>query len=169
MGVISAFLLTALLAVAMIAFPATARIAAPASLPAKTALAMAEAAVDRCQSLGYPVVAIVTSSEGLVRIQYQSDDAHAIDVASARRKAATAAMTGHPTSEPAAIAKSFPGCPALLQSLYPDALAVNGGVPILSGARIVGAIGIAGGPGEGIDERCALAGISVASAFGAGS
>lgn len=157
-----------LVALAAMALPSALAAADGAALPARSALTMAEAAVSLCQSLGHPVVAVVSSPEGLVRVQFLSDDAHPIDVASARRKAATAAMTGHATSAAAAIAKEAPAYGPLLTTLFPDALAIGGGVPILSDSHVIGAIGVAGAPGGPIDERCALAGIAAVTRFHAG-
>jgi uncharacterized protein GlcG (DUF336 family) len=40
-----------------------------------------------------------------------------------------------------------------------DVLAVAGGVPILFGKEVVGAVGVSGSPGVAHDERCADIGI----------
>ncbi|MDB5738416.1 MAG: GlcG, partial [Sphingomonas bacterium] len=139
---------------------------APLGLPisfglnAAAALQMAQAAVSMCEARGYPVVAIITSAEGMTRIQYMSDGAHPIDIESARRKAATAARTGRATSALAAAAKANGAFASILTTLMPDSLPVGGGLPILRDMRIVGAIGVGGAPGADLDEDCARVGVA---------
>jgi uncharacterized protein GlcG (DUF336 family) len=83
---------------------------------------------------------------------------HLLD--SARRKAYTAASSNSRTSAMSKAVDERSGVPDPHLVYLEGVLMVGGGVPILAGGELIGAIGVAGSPGSVHDEECADAAIA---------
>jgi uncharacterized protein GlcG (DUF336 family) len=124
------------------------------------ALDVASAALDAARVRGYRVAVAVADRGGHLLVLLRGDGAgpHLID--SARRKAYTAASARHRTSAMSKAVDERSGEPDPHLVHLEGVLMVGGGVPILAGDEIIGAIGVAGSPGSVHDEECADAGIA---------
>jgi glc operon protein GlcG len=100
-------------------------------------------------------IAIVDAGGHLVLFQ-KMDQTNLGAVAVAQRKAETSALFRRATKVFEDVATSTPGGMRLL-SLGPELVAVEGGVPLLEGGAVVGAIGVSGMQ-SGQDGQVALAG-----------
>jgi len=124
------------------------------------ALEAAKAALDAGRARGYHIAVAVTNRGGQLLVLLRSDDAgpHLID--SSRRKAYAAASSNSRTSVMAKAVDARSGVPDPHLVYLNEVLMVGGGVPILVGGELIGAIGVAGAPGSVHDEECADAGIA---------
>jgi uncharacterized protein GlcG (DUF336 family) len=128
-------------------------------VPAALALEAAQTALTTCTANGYNVGAAVVDSSGATRLLIGVDAARQGALDSSVRKAFTAVTLASPTASIEASAKTDPAVQAKIAA-DPRLFARAGGVPILAGGKIVGAIGVGGAPGGEKDEVCAMAGIA---------
>jgi glc operon protein GlcG len=156
------YLLTAVAALAFAA-PAESQTAAPSAVPpaygAPIGLDAAEALIDRAvaaaKARGFRMaIAIVEPSGELVAFA-KMDDTQYGSTYVAQRKAATAARYRQSTG--AMEQRTLAGRTVTLANA--DSLPIAGGIPILSGSRIIGAIGVSGAAASEDEEiaRAALA------------
>ncbi len=124
------------------------------------ALEAARAALATGQGRGYRIAVAVADRGGHLLVLLRSDGAgpHLID--SARRKAYTAASARHRTSVMSKAVDERSGEPDPHLVYLEGVLMVGGGVPIVAGGEVIGAIGVGGSPGSIHDEECADAGIA---------
>jgi len=131
------------------------------SLSMADALRVAQAAVNFCMAEGYRTGAAVVDSQGEARAMVNADGADGSHVFVAMRKAEVAVVFGRPSAAARdAIAKD----PALLKRVTPAMFVEGGGVPIMRGGRLIGAVAVSGAAGMPIghqDEVCAAAGLRV--------
>jgi uncharacterized protein GlcG (DUF336 family) len=120
-------------------------------------LAIAVAALDRCESDGNSVSVAVVDRAGRLRVFLQADGANPHNLELARRKAYTARTFGRTSAEWAKRTSELPELAA--QRQLADVIALRGGVPIKIGNETIGAVGVSGSSSEG-DEKCAMAGIA---------
>jgi uncharacterized protein GlcG (DUF336 family) len=124
------------------------------SLPmAKT---IAEVTLATCQAKGYHTAVAVVDRAGQVMVILRDEQANALHVEMARRKAYTAKMFRMTTAEfqKRATDPNYTG-----QKDLPDILALGGGVPIQLGSETIGGVASAGSTQEQ-DDACAKAGIA---------
>lgn len=121
------------------------------------ALAAAEAAEAACA--GYKVGVAVIDSAGMPKLYHIPDGTTGYHAYTAFRKAWTALSFARPTSQVGALTKTDP---AVRQRIVADSnyLSFAGGVPLVVGSVIVGAIGVSGADVSAVDERCAQAGVA---------
>ncbi len=131
----------------------------PPAVPAMLALEAAETALTTCTGNGYNVGAAVVDSSGATRLLIGVDAARQGALDSSIKKAFTAVTLASPTAAIEASAKTDPAVQAKIAA-DPRLFARAGGVPIMMGGKIVGAIGVGGAPGGEKDEVCAMAGIA---------
>lgn len=124
-------------------------------LPLKIALRAAQVAVANCQGKGQQVAATVVDAEGVVIAQLRNDGTTTASLDASKGKAYAAAGFKSPTDGLAAAAATNPG---LLQ--VPGFVILAGGLPIASGGRVVGGIGVGGAPSGAIDKTCAQAALA---------
>jgi uncharacterized protein GlcG (DUF336 family) len=133
---------------------------APARGPALgLALEAAHAAIEACHARQQNVSVAVVDSAGVHKILLASDGAHQRGVQSSTAKALTALAFGQPTSAVAERAKQD----AALQARIAGDPSLNsraGGLPIVAGGTVIGAIGVGGARGSDNDEACARAGLA---------
>lgn len=103
------------------------------------------------------VVAVVDRGGNLVILQ-RDDDVGPHNTLAAQKKAFTALSTKSDTRELARRAAADPETRNL--NTVPDLLLLGGGVPVKSGDRVIGAIGVAGTGGPADDQRCAAGAVN---------
>jgi len=129
------------------------------------ALVAAKTALEESRRRGYPRFAVaVTNRTGHLLVLLKSDDGGPHLVDSARRKAYTAASMNARTSKASKAVDERTGEPDPHLVYLNDVLIVGGGVPIIAGGELIGAIGAASSPGSVHDEECVEAGIAAIAA-----
>lgn len=126
----------------------------------KTALKMAQKALEACDRRGYAVSVAVVDAGGNLKVLLRHDKAGPHTVDSSSKKAYTAFTLKRPTSEYAQKIAEKPEIQAL-RDMNEKILLLGGGLPIFYKGKIVGGIGVGGAPGGGLDERCARAALEV--------
>jgi uncharacterized protein GlcG (DUF336 family) len=131
------------------------------TLSTDAALQVASAALAQCRSDGQKVTISVVDHAGREKIRVRDDGAAPHTEVHSFRKAYTAATYRMPSAE---YAKRVTELRAFGPVLLPNITTAAGGVPIRSGDRVIGAIGISGTPGSAgggeHDAKCAEAGIA---------
>jgi uncharacterized protein GlcG (DUF336 family) len=116
---------------------------------------IANAAIAKCQSMGFKIAVSVLDRGGLALVMLRDENASLHTVESSDRKAYTARTFRQPS---AAIVKRILDNPAVAGfKEYTRVIALAGGLPIKIGDDVIGAIGVSGSPGK--DDDCAQAGI----------
>ena len=124
------------------------------------AQAVANAAMDKCKSMGFKVSVAVLDRDGLPIVMLRGDGAGLSTPEGADRKAYTARSFNAPSAD---FVKRMKDNPAVAGSIeYTRVLALGGGLPIKVGSDVVGAVGVSGSPGK--DDVCSQAGIDKVSA-----
>jgi uncharacterized protein GlcG (DUF336 family) len=102
------------------------------------------------------IITVVGPSGDLIYFT-KMDGAQYGSIAISQQKARTAAIFRRPTKIfEEALAK---GGPTLTLLTLPGVIASAGGVPIIIGGKVAGALGVSGSPSGSIDEQAALAGL----------
>src|SRR5260221_7251532 len=119
------------------------------------AKAIAEGAIESCQSKGYRVSAVVVNRAGETLVAFRGDGSGPHTMENARRKAYTAMTFRQPTT---AYAKRFAdNDPTVRQQVtLPNVIAIGGGLPIKVGEDVIGGARVSRSPG--VDEPCLQAG-----------
>lgn len=128
----------------------------PAALPVTIAIKAARVALAACVSEGLTITVTVTDREGVPRVILMSDGTGALSVITSRRKAYTAAALGITTAQ---LAKNAAAMNFVPESIDPEPVALQGGVPILRHGVVVGGLGVGGADRGDADEVCAIAGL----------
>jgi len=123
------------------------------------ALEAVETAQATCQAKGYRVTALVMDQHGVLVALLSGDNASYRTPELAGSKAATAIKYKVASG---VIQRRADAEPALVDELKADpkiGAAHQGGLPIMAGAEIIGAIAVSGAAGGQNDEACAKAGL----------
>ena len=132
---------------------------APARGP-ETVLALeaAQAATAACTMNGYRTAASIVDSGGVLKVLLAVDGASKQAVESSTKKAVTANALKASTSS---VLDKMKTDTALATKLSGDtSLFVRaGGIPLMAGSDVIGAIGVGGAPGGDKDEACAKAAV----------
>ncbi len=121
----------------------------------ETAKKIAAGTIAECQSNKWNVAVAVVNTHGSLVYYERMNHTQSASARIAVDKASAAAMYRRPTRAFVdAIAKTGPAVMTL-----PGVVASPGGVPIMSGGRVIGAVGVSGVTGDQ-DEQCAKAGIA---------
>jgi uncharacterized protein GlcG (DUF336 family) len=119
------------------------------------AQAIAQAALEQCQSMGFKVAVAVVDRGGQTIVMLRGDGAGLHTPEGADRKAFTARTFSQPSAD---FVKRLTDRPDSAGSVhYTRVLALPGGLPIKAGNEVVGAVGVSGSPGK--DDVCSQAGI----------
>ncbi len=121
----------------------------------ETAKKVAAGTIAECQKNGWRVAVAVVNTHGSLVYYERMDDTQSASAAIAPGKASAAAMYRRPTR---VFAEVITKSGAALTTL-PGVVASPGGVPIVVGGKIIGAVGVSGVTGDQ-DEQCAKAGVS---------
>lgn len=129
-----------------------------ASITTRAALRAAEAGLACGAARGVAVVVTVVDVGGAPVVTLRGDGAFVASIDIARDKAWTAATFGLSTDR---LCEAIDHREVLREgiALRPGVVLFGGGVPILEGDRVVGAIGVSGGS-EDDDRACAAAGLA---------
>jgi uncharacterized protein GlcG (DUF336 family) len=114
-------------------------------IPLDTAKDVIEAAEDRAEEIGQPMVVTVANSEGNLVGQHRMDDAWLASVSISRNKAYTAAALDMPTHELAEPSEPGNSLYGLQTTDDNDIVIFGGGYPLEKNGDVVGAIGASGG------------------------
>ena len=116
---------------------------------------IAEAALAECTSRGFRTSVAVVDRSGNLLVVLRHELAHPVTVEMARDKAYTAVVFRGSTAD---FQRDTANDPARLpQRDVPGILALGGGVPLLSGGEIIGAVA-SSGSSQTTDDECARAG-----------
>jgi len=163
-----AFRILVLVALALPATPSAAQgLVTERTLSLDAALELATAAMAACRQHGSRVTITVLDHAGRTKVVLRGDGSNPHSVEHSFRKAYTALTYRMPSGEYGKrAAGQFPNSFGALN--LPDIATAAGGLPVLAGDTLVGAIGISGTPGArgagaggggAADEACAQAGI----------
>ena len=132
-----------------------------ATVSTDAALQIASAALAQCRSDGQKVTISVVDHAGREKLRLRDDGAAPHSELHSFRKAYTALTYKMPSGEYGKRVKELSN---LGPVLLPNITTAAGGVPIRSGDRVIGAVGISGTPGSAgggeHDAKCAEAGIA---------
>jgi glc operon protein GlcG len=121
----------------------------------ETAKKIAAATIAECQSNKWNVAVAVVNTHGSLVYYERMNNTQSASAKIAVDKASAAAMYRRPTRAFVdAIAKGGPSIMTL-----PGVVASPGGIPISSGGKVIGAVGVSGVTGDQ-DEQCAKAGLA---------
>lgn len=144
-----------LAAVFAISSSAGAQVLTEKNISVRMALTIAETALTECT---VRVSVTVVDRAGRLRVFLQGDDASPHNLELSRRKAYTALTFRRPSSE---WAKRTAEGDVTGQRSLAEVIPLGGGVPIMVGEAVIGAIGLSGAPGgQPKEEACAKAGIA---------
>jgi uncharacterized protein GlcG (DUF336 family) len=116
---------------------------------------IANAALEKCQSMGYKVSVVVIDRDGLQVVMLRGDGAGLHTPEGADRKAYTARTYRSPSANFAKRVQTEPAYAPATQ--YTRVLALAGGLPIMTDGQVIGAVGVSGSPGK--DDVCSQAGL----------
>lgn len=119
------------------------------------ALEAANAALAACKADGFTVAVAVTDAAGKLKVAFAPDGTRTNGVYMALRKDVTAAAFKMSTL---ALREKIAADPSLLAQVKPNMSLLPGGLPIMAGGRVVGAISTSGATAH-VEEKCAQAGI----------
>lgn len=149
---------------AALAFSVSSAFAADAPWPeqplqhAEVSLALAKQLLDgaltACHARGRNAVAAVVDRGGNLVALLRDDHVGPHNTSAAQRKAYTALSTRTATRLLAERARNDPDSANL--NTIDSLLLLGGGVPLVSGRQVIGAIGVAGAGGAAMDESCAM-------------
>ncbi len=120
------------------------------NLSSEHAMRLAQTAVAVCAHNNQSVAATVVDRTGAVLAVLRADKTGPTAVAGSERKAYTAASFKTTTGALMERSKQNPNI-----NNIPGTLALTGGIPILVGDDVIGAIGVGGAPNGQIDAQCA--------------
>jgi uncharacterized protein GlcG (DUF336 family) len=128
------------------------------SITLEAARAMILAAEQKAEALGLAVAVTVLDESGVLKAFSRMDGAPLIAVDASRKKAMTAVGYGIPTGK--SWFDFIEKDPILREGVhgFTDFMLMGGGIPVISGDRVIGAVGVSGGHYE-TDQQCAAAAI----------
>jgi uncharacterized protein GlcG (DUF336 family) len=148
--------------VTAVAGSADAQLISAKDLSVDMAVTIAQTAVQTCKAQGYNVSAHVLGRAGEVLVAMRGDDTGPHTLENSMKKAWTARAQRAPSVNFAKTVQQNPTAGAIhLTNMVP----AQGGLPIMVGMDIVGAVGVSGAPGGDKDEACAKAGIDKVAAM----
>ena len=124
------------------------------SITLSAAADAALAAVEKCRGDGFRVAAVVVDRGGNVKAVLRDDGASPHTVDTSKKKAFTSFFFRIPSADFVARVAANPGLRDITGTI-----ALGGGLPLRSGAEVIGAIGVGGAPSGDADQACAQAGV----------
>ena len=147
--------LASLAVAAALSSPAGAQVLTQKNVSVAMAQSIANAALARCQSMGFKVSVTVVDRAGFALVMLRGDGAGLHTPEGSDRKAYTARTYSSPSANFAKRVTTEPNYAPAIQ--YNRVLALAGGLPIKAGNEVIGAVGVSGSPGK--DDVCSQAGI----------
>lgn len=140
---------------------ANAQLVASKDMSVPMAVTIAQTAIQTCKAQGYNVSVNVLGRGGEVLVAMRGDDTGPHTMENSFKKAWTARATRQPSVNFVNAVKNNPTAGAIhLTNMVP----AQGGLPIMAGMELVGAVGVSGAPGGDKDEACARSGIEKVAA-----
>ena len=124
---------------------------------------MVDAAVAEAQSMSVPVTVVIVDESGIAKEMLRMDGAPLVSVQTAVNKAYAAAAIGMPPDEFYAAIKSDAAAVTEFGT-RPGLALIAGGLPVIAGGKVAGAIGVAGAMTAAEDRR--IAEVAIANANG---
>ncbi len=115
------------------------------------------AAVSEASTMGVPVTVVVVDESGVLKSMVRQDGAPLVSIETATNKAYAAAAIGMPPDDFYAAIESD-GAAVASFATRPGLALIAGGIPILVGGRVAGAVGVAGAMTGAEDRRIAEVG-----------
>src|SRR5438874_11628455 len=140
--------------------PASAQLIEHKDLSLAAALTIATAAAERCKAEGYTVSVAVVGREAQLLVHLRGDGSPPHSMENSYRRAYTALTFRRPTIE---VEKRMRVDPADQLTRLEHVMAPQGGLPIVVGGDVIGAVAVSGAPGGDKDEACAKAGLDKAA------
>ncbi len=128
--------------------------ASSAFLDVATAKRLAELAYENCQAEEFAVSVSVVDSQGTLLVFLRGEKSGPHTVETSFKKAYTAASLKAPTGVLSLLVNQ-PGL-SQLGDMANDILLLRGGLPIFSGASLIGGIGLSGAPSPKAEETCGV-------------
>lgn len=116
---------------------------------------IAKAAVDDCREKGYQVSAVVVDRGANPQVVLRDDKTNRFTIQIAEEKANAVILSGVASS----VFRKNRGDIQQEMNHVKGVLVLEGGVPIIAGGEMIGALGVSGAPGGDKDEECAVAAI----------
>jgi uncharacterized protein GlcG (DUF336 family) len=141
-----------------------------AGVPLDVAVEAAQAAIAACRSSGYQISITILNADYSTRVVLRDADVPEPTVEIGRRKAYTVIKTGMSSGDFGKTVPGQPPPPAPGAAPPPPPGPINGdpslipwagGLPILAGGELLGAMSASGAPGGEKDEACVRAGLAV--------
>jgi uncharacterized protein GlcG (DUF336 family) len=132
----------------------------PASPSMAAALKIARAAIAACH--GHHIGVTVLDAAGYPKLIYIPDGSYGFHAYMSFRKANTAVKFAMPSGKVAEAMKTDPRLAAKYHAGADDFITFAGGLPLWSGRKLLGAVGVSGAGPSDIDEGCAAAAIKAA-------
>ena len=117
---------------------------------------IAQEAMTTCRANGFKVTVAVVDSANIMKVFLRDDGAANATVEVARMKANSVLAFGRPSGPPANLPAGAPVPPPIL----PGTINAQGGLPIMVGDQLIGAVAVSGAPGGDKDAACAMAGLN---------
>ena len=118
-------------------------------LTLEVAQTIAQEALAKCRAGGYKVTVTVVDHANVLKAFLRDDGSRMETVENSRMKAYTVIVNGRASSPPANLPPGTPVPPAVL----PGTVNQLGGLPILVGDQVIGAVAVSGAPAE-LDVEC---------------
>jgi uncharacterized protein GlcG (DUF336 family) len=115
---------------------------------------MVDAAVGEAEAMSVPVTVVVVDESGITKEMLRMDGAPLVSVQTAINKAYAAAAIGIPPDDFYAAIESD-GAAVAEFATRPGLALIAGGLPVVAGGRVAGAIGVAGAMTGAEDRRIA--------------
>jgi len=127
------------------------------SVPIDVAVDLARAIVVSCK--GYHVGVSILDAAGTPKLYYIPDGTGGTHAYTGYRKANTALAFRMPSGKVAAMAQAEPAIAAKLAADGNNYVTWAGGVLIMAGTEVIGAVGVSGAEPSAKDEACAIEGL----------
>jgi uncharacterized protein GlcG (DUF336 family) len=141
--------------------PASAQLIEHKDLSLAAALTIATVASEQCKADGYTVSVAVVGREAQLLVHLRGDGSPPHSMENSYRRAYTALTFRRPSVE---VEKRMRADPADQLPRLEHVMAAQGGLPIVVGGDVIGAVAVSGAPGGDKDEACARAGLDKAAA-----
>jgi uncharacterized protein GlcG (DUF336 family) len=130
------------------------------TLSAEISRHMVDAAVSAAAAMSVPVTIVTVDESGVLKELFRMDGAPLVSVQTAMSKAYAAAAIGMPPDDFYAAIESD-GAAVASFAARPGLALIGGGIPVVTGGRVAGAVGVAGAMTAAEDRRIAEAAVDL--------
>lgn len=129
------------------------------TLSAEVSRRLIDAAVGEAAQRSVPVTVVTVDESGVLKALHRMDGAPLVSIQTAQNKAYAAAAVGMPTDDFYSAIESD-GAAVASFAARPGLALIGGGLPVLAGGQVAGAIGVAGAMTAEEDRRIAEAAVA---------